>query len=40
MKLYDFGLGLFLAFLAVFVAGGAVENDQDILPNKQEEKTE
>jgi hypothetical protein len=31
MKLYDFGLGLLIAF-------GAVENDQDILPNKQEEK--
>lgn len=40
MKLYDLGIGLILFLLATFVAGAAVENDQDILPNKQEEAGE
>lgn len=35
MKLYDFGIGFILFLFATFVAGGATENDQDILPNKE-----
>jgi hypothetical protein len=38
MRLYDFGIGLFLAFLAVFVAGAATERSEKFLPDVQEEK--
>ena len=38
MKLYDFGIGLFLFILAAFAAGAATEKATGFLPEVEEAK--